>query len=501
MGGFAGLLGHAAGGFEQAHQEDLSRQFADLQARRSAAGELLTGLASDPNQSDELRQLALQARMQMLQEKPNKDFNFGKTFEPIFNHIAQVTARQKAAASAPPQQTTTQVPAMQLGQTALPATNATVLGPPPAPPPGVLASIPQIAQNTATVAGAQAGGQLAGQIGARQKFLNQIPELPPEMKAALGLGTSLYPMMRQVGTGAGYAKDLRAQGLEVPASIADDQWVNVKELGSGQHTFIPAAAPGEKALKPGELGTASEVAGQSETARQAAKLPFDLKKIGVRFGNSLALQQNAFQLAVNRNAMDQANAIFSKGQEDYLKRRGALQLMEDNYADALKGNQQAMVSMLFNHMGMTSGAVPGTRMTRAAVDEAQESANRIGLNVAKWFHQDTDGNYVFDGPKGGVNLTKTQMDQMIELAKQRVNTQHAVVESMQNELAGQGEFQAPGVRAVRGGQGKPKKGGGPPKPPAAKTLTRAAIAQAAKDHNVSEAEAERQAKAAGYTIQ
>lgn len=455
MGGFAGLLGHAAAGFEQARQQDLERQFADEQNRRAQLSGFLQKIALDENAHPYSRNAATQELINVAQTPLNKAYKFDP------NKIVTPSHLQTPATFNPPP-----APPLQLGNI-------------PLPPPSLAAQLqPQDAifmspeQQTAlateragSAAQAQAGGALSGQIGARQAYLQQIPDLSPELRAVLGLGGSVYPMMRQVGSGGGYAKDLREQGFEVPSNIQDDQWVNVRELGGGQRTFTPGAAPGEKAIGQGQLGTVPEV----ETARQQAKLPFDLKKIGVRFGNSLALQQNQFNLAVQRNALDQANSIFSKGQEDYLKRRGALQLMQDNYQDALKGNQQAMVSMLFNHMGMTSGAVPGTRMSRAAVDEAQESANRIGLNVAKWFHQDESGNYVFDGPKGGVNLTKSQMNQMLELAKQRVNTQHAVVESMQNELAGQGEFQAPGVRAIGGGQPKPKvtKGvsSGPPAPP------------------------------------
>jgi hypothetical protein len=52
-----------------------------------------------------------------------------------------------------------------------------------------------------------------------------------------------------------------------------------------------------------------------------------------------------------------------------------------------------------------------------------------------------------------------------------------------------------------GMQGKPNFGGGNSNQGAQKTLSQAAIAQAAKDHGVSIQEATRQAKAAGYTIQ
>lgn len=82
-------------------------------------------------------------------------------------------------------------------------------------------------------------------------------------------------------------------------------------------------------------------------------------------------------------------------------------LMHKNLADGLKGNQQAMLSLVANHIGMTLGAQKGARINQAVWNEAVESAPWLAKAEAKW------------GPEGylsGVTLTPEQMKQMVELA-------------------------------------------------------------------------------------
>lgn len=83
------------------------------------------------------------------------------------------------------------------------------------------------------------------------------------------------------------------------------------------------------------------------------------------------------------------------------------ELMHKNLADGLKGNQQAMLSLVANHIGMTLGAQKGARINQAVWNEAVESAPWLKKAEAKW------------GPEGylsGVTLTPDQMNQMVELA-------------------------------------------------------------------------------------
>ena len=106
--------------------------------------------------------------------------------------------------------------------------------------------------------------------------------------------------------------------------------------------------------------------------------------------------------------------------ENYQAAVDRSQLMDNNLRDALNGNQQAMVSLVANHVGMTGGAQPGMRITRATWEEAAQSAPWIDTVKAKWFHDDPQtGDLIFDGFKGGINLTPEQMKQMVGLAHEK----------------------------------------------------------------------------------
>lgn len=524
MAGFAGILGHAAAGFEQARQQDLARSFADEQNRRAMAGELLGKIIMDPNQPQEVRTTGLQTYLELAQYPPNKTYDFSKAIRPTFDLMAKYRAAgqqgqpQIAPPPAPPGLTTDQAagargqldqataaaqptvtppnafpgasmlpqgppppppPAGQPGMAPTPQANAGATmaaaspagGGPPAPPQGAgqefLAGPETIARNAAMMSGAQAGGQLTGQIAARQEYLNSIPGLSPELKGMMGLGMSPYMMLRGLPTGGGYAGAMRAQGYDIDPRIPDNQWVDIKGTPS-MSMAVPGKAPGEVASGQGTLISPAQVYQQ----KLQAEMPYFTKKLGMRFANSIALQNNAFALAVQRGYLGDADKIFSKAQDDYGKRLSAMALMQQNYQEALGGNQQAQVSMLMQHIGMTAGTVPGAHQSRANIEEAEQSTPWISHYVNKWFHQDATGDYIFDGPKGGINLTKPQMEQMLSLAKERVQVQHEQLGYWQRELVpGQGEFTAPGIQAVHGvpqptpGGGRGKPSARPPAPP------------------------------------
>jgi hypothetical protein len=100
-----------------------------------------------------------------------------------------------------------------------------------------------------------------------------------------------------------------------------------------------------------------------------------------------------------------------------------LRIMQQNAAQAYQGNQQAMVSLLMNHIGMTLGAQKGTRVAKSIIDEARQSAPWVDAKLATIGHQDANGDFIFDGLKGGINLTGGQVAQMVDLAKQRNDLQ------------------------------------------------------------------------------
>lgn len=91
-----------------------------------------------------------------------------------------------------------------------------------------------------------------------------------------------------------------------------------------------------------------------------------------------------------------------------------LKTMQQNYEDGLKGDQQAMVSLLTNHLGMTMGLQKGARITQAVLDEAQKSA--------PWL-QNIKAKFGTDGYLQGVTLPSEVMKQMVALGKNRRDTE------------------------------------------------------------------------------
>lgn len=86
-------------------------------------------------------------------------------------------------------------------------------------------------------------------------------------------------------------------------------------------------------------------------------------------------------------------------------------VMTKNYEDAVRNHdQQAMLSLLANHLGMTMGLQKGSRLTRDIIREAQQSR--------PWL-QGMEAKFDKDGYLSGVTLTPQQMRQMVDLGRER----------------------------------------------------------------------------------
>lgn len=111
---------------------------------------------------------------------------------------------------------------------------------------------------------------------------------------------------------------------------------------------------------------------------------------------------------------DKANA--EQVSKDLTTARGAdfrLRSMNSSYKDALNGDQQAMLNLLTNHIGMTLGLQKGARITKDILHEATASAPWLQTVAAKF----DDNGYL-----SGVVLTKGQMDSMMNLAHSQRHT-------------------------------------------------------------------------------
>ena len=87
-------------------------------------------------------------------------------------------------------------------------------------------------------------------------------------------------------------------------------------------------------------------------------------------------------------------------------------VMAKNYEDAVKNHdQQAMLSLLANHLGMTMGLQKGARMTKDIIHEAQQSR--------PWL-QGLQAKFDKDGYLTGVTLSPEQMRQMVDLGQRAI---------------------------------------------------------------------------------
>jgi hypothetical protein len=101
-----------------------------------------------------------------------------------------------------------------------------------------------------------------------------------------------------------------------------------------------------------------------------------------------------------------------------------LNVMSDALPDALAGDQQAMLNLLSNHLGMTMGLQKGARMNQALIEEAMKSTPWLQGMQAKF-----DGR----GYLSGVTLTPQQMQSMVKLAQDRANQDYQAYQRVQGE--------------------------------------------------------------------
>lgn len=150
-----------------------------------------------------------------------------------------------------------------------------------------------------------------------------------------------------------------------------------------------------------------------------------------RLDKALAGTESALGTKAQRDAAeaarDQARALLAenktdksdttlKGEvlKDYAPAQDSaerLNVMTKNRDEAVKNHdQQAMLSLLANHLGMTMGLAKGARINQAIIKEAEQSR--------PWL-QGMGAKFDKDGILTGVTLTPPQMDQMVELGRER----------------------------------------------------------------------------------
>jgi hypothetical protein len=192
-----------------------------------------------------------------------------------------------------------------------------------------------------------------------------------------------------------------------------------------------AAKPGEKSGYSPHPGPAGEPMGVIDnktgaflSPAQAAAIPE--AKSAYDASVTSHDQRRQEQVADQKAVLDRQFALADEHEQQAMRKEGRttiakakaahdidydrLGIMEQNYEAALNGDQQAMLSLLSNHVGMTLGLQKGARITKAFYEEAQQSApwlQRVGARF-------DDRGYL-----SGVVLAPDQMSQMVELGKQK----------------------------------------------------------------------------------
>jgi hypothetical protein len=133
-------------------------------------------------------------------------------------------------------------------------------------------------------------------------------------------------------------------------------------------------------------------------------------------------------------AANKAKAIpgpVAKSFDDFETSQSRYDVMMNSYNEASRdpGNQQAMLNLLANHLGMTMGLQKGARLNQAIIDEAKRSG---------YLDERVEAHFGPDGYMTGVVLTPRQMSQMVELAKGRLSEDSRKVMDMETYFNTQG---------------------------------------------------------------
>lgn len=143
-----------------------------------------------------------------------------------------------------------------------------------------------------------------------------------------------------------------------------------------------------------------------QNRRQSAQFGEQEKLEGMREA-SADRRQAASEAARDKKEDQRWQGVASKRYETAMDAEQRLSRMEASYKEATtKGDQQAMLALLTDHIGMTLGMQKGARITKDILNEATQSQPWLAKIGAKFDER---------GYLSGVTLGKDQMRQMLQL--------------------------------------------------------------------------------------
>lgn len=268
--------------------------------------------------------------------------------------------------------------------------------------------------------------QTTGPITARAKLFHDHPEyLKDPVTASMILGHPLPGIGRTMGTGVVTAKEARDMGIDVDDQIPDDQLVQMKQSMLGTTVTPTDAVPSGRAVgTDGKLITKQ----QADMDKEARQLSYWHTKDAIQFQHRVVLQGTALQNALAKADYTGAKKIINDSKVALNSAVNRTSTMEKNLTEAKKGDQQAMVSLAGNHVLMITGA--GEKGNIRATKLIWEDA----VNSAPWLAR-AEAKFDSDGYLSGVTLTPSQMDQMVRLAHEKVETMKGSTDNLSNTFA------------------------------------------------------------------
>ena len=316
----------------------------------------------------------------------------------------------------------------------------------------------------------------AGQspAGARQSKVAQIMNAMQGMLSAPGRGDSPLEVQK-----AQMMHDVQMQQLQAEKAyrmaqimaenrrIANEE-TRTKQMGAYETGELGVrgreAASKEKEVQQtgeyqkGELATRSRQAdieeqARKETARhdvaqeglEGRRITEEAASRRLQIQSNKELREEMMQLTQGRFDKAQAEKIYQPA----LDSNERLTIMKQNEIDGNKGDQQADISMIANHIGMTLGMQKGARITQTVWNEAMQSdplLRRVGARF--------EGGEI----RLGAVLTPEQRRQMVSLAEQRYKQDLQKARSMGGTIGVSG-YEPQSLSAPVGGDQQSQQGG------------------------------------------
>ena len=205
-----------------------------------------------------------------------------------------------------------------------------------------------------------------------------------------------------------------------PIYSPDKMLIGMNDPATGKAITDPAQMPADVKTVYGSLLKAQTERIKNQKAEEAHKEALADRRVQEQSDRQL----KTIQYALSMNDYKAAKKVVDTSTSDYNQSLDRLQTMESNLKSGMRGDQQAMLSLVANHIGMTLGAQKGARITRAVWDEATESAPLLQRASARF----DDRGYLL-----GVTLTPDQMRQMVELGVEKVQVLKNHLQRVNNE--------------------------------------------------------------------